>query len=124
MITIELPWPPAALSPNARKHWRALAPIKAKYRQDCRYAALAARAGVVTGRHHLIAEFVPPNARHLDRDNLLARIKSGIDGMADALGINDREFDPVTVTLAGPSKAPCVRITLTPIDQLRAKEQS
>ncbi len=118
MITIILPWPPAELSPNARKHWRALAPIRAKYRQDCHYAALAAKPGRLSGRHHLRADFIPPNARHLDRDNLLARIKNGLDGMADALGINDREFDPITVSLGKPSKAPHVRITLTPYQEV------
>lgn len=114
MITITLPWPPAELSPNARKHWRAVAPIRARYRQDCQWATLAANVGRISGRHHMALTFHPANRRHRDRDNLMAQMKSGIDGMADALGINDREFDPITVSLGEPSKRPHVRITLTP----------
>ena len=40
----------------------------------------------------LAIEFIPPNRRNYDRDNLVAWIKSGLDGMADALGVNDRMF--------------------------------
>lgn len=36
----------------------------------------------------------------MDRDNLLARMKSGLDGLADGLGINDRIFDPVVVSVS------------------------
>lgn len=37
-------------------------------------------------------EFIPPNRRNYDRDNLIAWIKSGLDGIADALSVNDRMF--------------------------------
>jgi hypothetical protein len=36
--------------------------------------------------------FMAPTKRHYDMDNLLSRMKSGIDGVCDALGINDRQF--------------------------------
>lgn len=117
MIVINLPWPPAALSPNARKHWRALAPIRARYRQDCQWATLAANVGRISGRHHLLLTFHPKDRRHRDKDNLLANSKALIDGMADALGINDREFDPVTVSVGEPSKSPFVRVTITPYQE-------
>ena len=45
----------------------------------------------------LIAEFRMPDRRWRDADNLLAMIKSGIDGVCDATGINDRAFRRVTV---------------------------
>ena len=45
----------------------------------------------------LIAEFRMPDKRWRDADNLLAMIKSGIDGVCDATGINDRDFRRVTV---------------------------
>jgi crossover junction endodeoxyribonuclease RusA len=41
---------------------------------------------------HLFIEFMPPDRRARDDDNLIASFKSGRDGMADALGINDKLF--------------------------------
>jgi crossover junction endodeoxyribonuclease RusA len=35
--------------------------------------------------------------RHRDADNLLAASKAGIDGMAQALGVDDRHFQPITI---------------------------
>ena len=37
-------------------------------------------------------EFIEPDKRRRDLDNMLASIKSGIDGIADALGVNDSRF--------------------------------
>lgn len=37
-------------------------------------------------------EFVEPDRRQRDIDNMLSSMKSGIDGIADALGVNDRRF--------------------------------
>ena len=38
--------------------------------------------------------FYPPNKRDRDWDNLLASMKSGLDGLADGLGVNDSLFRP------------------------------
>ena len=46
---------------------------------------------------HLSIEFVPPNRRGFDLDNLLARLKSGLDGLSDVLGVNDRNWS-LTIT--------------------------
>lgn len=99
-MTVTLPWPPAVLSPNARAHWAARSRAAKSYRHACavltRQAKLAAPAD---GRVHLTLEFVPPDRRHRDRDNMLASIKSGLDGLADALGVDDRRFD-LTIRVA------------------------
>lgn len=44
------------------------------------------------GRVLLVLEFVPPDRRERDDDNLVACFKAGRDGIADALGINDNRF--------------------------------
>jgi crossover junction endodeoxyribonuclease RusA len=36
--------------------------------------------------------FVLPDRRSRDLDNLLARMKSGLDGLADAMGVDDRHW--------------------------------
>ena len=46
---------------------------------------------------HLSIEFVPPNRRGFDLDNLLSRLKSGLDGLSDVLGVNDRNWS-LTIT--------------------------
>lgn len=116
MIVIDLPWPPKELSPNQRLHWAKLATVKRKYRSDCNLLTLAACKQKLAGRHHLALTFFPPDRRARDRDNLLASMKAGLDGVADALGINDREFDPITISMSD-TKGPLVRLTITPYQE-------
>ena len=90
---VTLPWPPKGLSPNARTHWRAKAPIAKAYKQAC--WALTLEAGVVvpdSPRLALWLDFYPPDRRSRDDDNLVAAFKSGRDGLALALGIDDKRF--------------------------------
>lgn len=90
---ITLPWPSRELSPNARTHWRKAAPIKARYRDACYILAKQARIVIDwEGDIHMWIDFVPPDRRHRDDDNMIASIKSLRDGVADALGVNDRRF--------------------------------
>jgi crossover junction endodeoxyribonuclease RusA len=90
---IVLPWPDKVLSPNARSHWSKKARAAKQYRAYCycvvKKSALAIPA---SNRLHLQISFCPPDRRQRDADNLLASIKSGIDGIADAIGIDDKNF--------------------------------
>jgi len=103
VIVIDLPWPPKELSPNARVHRMEKARVARQYRQDCAWTTVEAAGGIhrcprLTGSDlELIAEFRMPDKRWRDADNLLAMIKSGIDGVCDATGINDKAFRRVTV---------------------------
>jgi len=36
----------------------------------------------------------PPDNRHRDADNAFASCKAMLDGLADAMGVNDRRFRP------------------------------
>jgi crossover junction endodeoxyribonuclease RusA len=94
-LTLELPWPPRQLSPNARNHWATTAKAKKAYRTRCR--ALATAAGVravLTEKNalELHLTFFPPDRRPRDWDNLLASMKAGLDGLADAAGLDDRHW--------------------------------
>lgn len=94
-LTLDLPWPAPALSPNARQHWATAARAKKAYRARCR--AIATQAGVgglPAGLTRVAAflTFLPPDRRGRDWDNMLASMKSGLDGLADAVGINDRDW--------------------------------
>ena len=105
MIEIVLGWPPTDLSPNARKHWAVVAKAKKQYKKDCFSVSkeqLKKYRGVYENiRERLVLEmtFIPPDKRSYDRDNLVARMKAGIDGLADALRINDKQFNTVISTM-------------------------
>lgn len=93
-MNITLPWPPSALNPNARHAHPAIKWRAAKaYRTACK--ALAEAHGMVAPDSPKIAlwvEFVPPDRRHRDDDNMVASFKAGRDGLADAMGVDDRRF--------------------------------
>lgn len=108
-----LPWPPQALSPNARPHWAAKSKAAKAYRMQCFLFAKKAGLGAPAGRILLQLEFLPPTARRRDDDNLLASFKAGRDGLADALGIDDSLFvSQVQIGEVHPGGA--VRVTLSP----------
>ena len=89
---IDLPWPPKELSPNARVHWTKKAKAAKAYRLECFILAKAAGITAPEGKILWTVEFFPPSRRAYDDDNLLARMKSARDGIADALGVDDRRF--------------------------------
>lgn len=92
-LRFTLPWPPSDLSPNARGHWSKLARAKQAYRAACAWAAKEQGAQRIEAeRLHLTLVFVPPNRRAHDLDNCLARMKSGLDGLADVLGVDDKAW--------------------------------
>lgn len=94
-MNVTLPWPPAILNPNRREHWAKRSKAAAMYRQACYMLALeaGAKAGIPwDGDIHLWLDFYPPDRRHRDDDNIIAAFKSGRDGLAQALGVNDRRF--------------------------------
>jgi len=92
-LTITLPWPPAGLSPNARNHWAKLAKLKRQYREACAWTAASQGAHPMNAdKLHLTLTFVPPTRRQYDLDNALARMKSGLDGLADALRVDDSKW--------------------------------
>lgn len=93
ILQLTLPWPPADLSPNARGHWSKLARAKKAYRAACAWTAQEQGAKrIEADRLHLTITFVPPNRRAHDLDNCLARLKSGLDGLADVLGVDDKHW--------------------------------
>jgi crossover junction endodeoxyribonuclease RusA len=90
--TLLLPWPPKILSPNARAHWATKSKAAKAYRSAC--FLLCTQAGIITpaARALLSLEFIPPDRRRRDDDNCVAAFKSGRDGVAQALGIDDSRF--------------------------------
>jgi crossover junction endodeoxyribonuclease RusA len=110
-MILTLPWPPRILSPNNRSHWAKKSPVRAKYRADCTYAALAAGVPVLPpeGKIKLLLTFCPPDERKRDDDNFISAFKSGRDGLADAWRIDDNRFR-ITVETGDVVKHGCVKV--------------
>ncbi len=96
MTELILPWPNNILSPNNRAHWARKAQAKKKQKQDAYYLALGKKP-MIDGNIAVTLIFCPPTKRSRDADNLLASCKGMIDGIAEAWGIDDKIFRPVTV---------------------------
>lgn len=117
MITIILPWPDPKLNPNRSKgaHWGSTVALRKSARNAAFVLAKQAAKGVTfpMGQEIPMAiAFVQPDRRHRDRDNLLAAIKPNLDGVADALGCNDAQFNPVSLCREYGAKPGHVRITI------------
>jgi crossover junction endodeoxyribonuclease RusA len=112
-LTITLPWPYPTLSPNARAHWRRIAEVKKIARRDAYFAAKAARcqtiqAEFITAR----ITFFPPDRRARDMDNMVASLKASIDGVAEAIGIDDSKWNLQLAPISDPVKLGRVTIQL------------
>ncbi len=102
MLTIVLPFPHPDLNPNRAngRHWGALAKLK----KDARLQAYLETRKVLNGKKHVFSglisltlTFFMVDHRKRDADNLLASAKSALDGVAEALEINDHSFEPVII---------------------------
>ena len=96
---IALPWPAPILSPNDRAHWGKKAKAKTQYRSDCFYMTKHQIKGFrhAGGKIPLRVTFREPPGNKRDWDNCVASIKAGIDGVCDALRIDDSLFRPITI---------------------------
>lgn len=93
-MIVSYPLPSRELSPNGRFHWAVVAKHKKQYRQA--YYLLTKEAKlppVLSGRVALDITFYPRSRRRMDIDNFLSSMKSPIDGIADALEVDDSRFE-------------------------------
>jgi len=92
-MEIVCPWPDRRLSPNARVHWAQKSKAAKAYRELGFYATKVAKAAVEwDGPIHAFITFYPPDRRNRDDDNLIASFKNCRDGIAEALGVDDKRF--------------------------------
>lgn len=112
-LSFTLPFPAKALWPNGRAHWAVKSREVKSHRAWANRAALGLPKADPASRVSL-AVMVHPKTRHpIDRDNCVAALKSYIDGIADALGVDDRTFDTPSITFAEPVKGGLFAVTLT-----------
>ncbi|UOF76778.1 rus-a like endodeoxyribonuclease [Caudoviricetes sp.] len=112
-ITVMLPWPDKLLSPNARTHWAKKAEAAKGYRQLSNVLTRRAMGGdALQGQAaHLDIVFHPPTHTRRDLDNCLSSIKSGLDGIADAIRMDDSRWS-LGLSWGSVVKGGTVRITI------------
>lgn len=122
MREIVMPLPSRDLHPNARVHWtrRSKAAKRAReagYLLACEAGAKRAEYG--PGYLQVWIDVYPPDRRRRDADGLLSALKPVLDGIADAMGTDDRWFVPhpfVQDEVRKPGEVR-IRITADPLDR-------
>ena len=91
---ITYPWPSKNLSPNARVHWSVKSKATKSLRRIAHLLTLEAGWRGVDWEGDVLVSviFFPPDKRARDIDNMLSSSKAIFDGLADALGVNDKRF--------------------------------
>ena len=123
VVRLRLPLPPKELSPNARIHWAQKARAAADYRLAAKVEGLNAKraSGLVVPLVTPVSMgllFILKDKRRHDLDNLLASIKSGLDGLVDAGLLADDtaavlRIDSLEARPQEPLEPACVHVTLT-----------
>ena len=99
-LSIELPWPPAELSPNSREHWTVKNKVAQEAKDYAYYETLSHRFGdwFMPETIAAIYTFHPPDDyRRRDTDNFLSRCKAYQDGIFAALDIDDSTIRETTI---------------------------
>jgi len=92
-MIVTYPWMFKELSPNARPNRFVLARQKKIYKTACWALTKEAKLPKVQGdRARLEIVFYKPNKMRRDLDNCLASFKAGLDGISDAIGLDDSNF--------------------------------
>lgn len=114
MITISLPWPEPVLFPNAarRKHWSTRAEAARSYRAIARVLSHPYHCALLTTPCRVTYTFHKPDNRVRDLNGCYGAMKSAEDGIADALGVDDRYFYPVLLTWGEVQAGGCVVVEI------------
>lgn len=121
-IRFDLPWPHRALSPNSRVHFM----VRAKHTKAARATAMnltraaMRRAGGAFFLHYrriaVHLEFVAADRRRRDGSNIASQHKAAIDGIADAIGVDDSKFIVSHELSEQIAKPAAVRVTVRGIE--------
>lgn len=120
-VTVTLPLPPRALSPNGRAHWAAVRAAKSVQKDSAwgqTYNALSTIPGPWSSAVVSVTYYVRDSrGMKRDGDNALASLKAAFDGIAEAASMNDRAFTYEPVKFCIDKDNPRVEITVRKDDQ-------
>lgn len=117
-IKIVLPFPAAKLNPNRRsgRSWQVTAAEKVAAWQAGKIATLKAlngKAFTVANPVKFSITFFCPNRRRRDLDNLLASLKPSLDGICNAVDIDDSAIEEMQLIKRYDAKNPRVEVEIT-----------
>jgi Holliday junction resolvase RusA-like endonuclease len=115
MITVELPWMPSVLRPNRARtrHWAANGKAAAAYKAECLIELRRQGLGKIDADQVAITlRFHPPRRGRMDRSGSLAAFKAAEDALADVIGIDDDQFEPITLCRGDPVPGGKVVVTI------------
>lgn len=113
VLCVRLPWPHKNLSPNARVHWGAKSRSVKAARSLAFYHAFDSRRLKPDGELTVSLLFTPPTNRARDADNLIASCKPYFDGIAEAMGVNDKRFKFGEISISSAMKPGSVVVTIS-----------
>lgn len=92
-MIVTYPWMPKELNPNARVHWRVKNDKFQQYKMACWALTMKAKLPKCKSDRALLQiQFFKPNRARRDLDNCLAAFKAGLDGIAQAINVDDSRF--------------------------------
>jgi len=109
-MIIKLPFPAPELFPNRKngKHWTATSAAKDTQRSAAymltKEAMQSTRSSFDAGNIPLSLVYLTPDKRKRDLDNMLAASKAMLDGVAEALGVDDSRFRPILIDVVSGNK--------------------
>ena len=120
MLTVTLPYPDSVLFPNRStgRHWAVRKEAKdaayetAYYETKCALGRRKTRLDAEAEAFDVVITFNPPDSRHRDVDGLLSALKPSLDGIAEALGVDDYRFNPLTILRCEPTRGGAVTIVI------------
>lgn len=94
-VSFECAWPARELWHNDRSHWSGKARATREARKEAFYAAKEAGSDDIKGMssYDVSVIFEPPDKRKRDRHNMPDTVKPHLDGLQDALGVDDNTFN-------------------------------
>lgn len=112
--------PSPILSPNARGHWGPKARAASRFRETARLATLGAisadtraeLADLPSIGYTVSVSWEKRRTGMRDEDNVLASCKAALDGVAEAIGIDDRRLHVKGISLDTTSRLGVTTITL------------
>lgn len=113
---VTLGWPDKDLNPNSRVHWTTKAKATKAARNEAGWAVrrqFHTKPGWT--RAAVALEFCPPDERRRDLQNAIGAAKALVDGIADALGIDDSKFE-CSYAFGPVVKGGCVNVTISQIE--------